>query len=228
MPSVAVGYSFLQNLEYAARDCKLCNRCLGPQALPSREPGISCVTPTGFETLLSVDASKRARFEALYDDTVDRVMSFCLRHVGPDQAEDVVAETYLVAWRRLDDIGDHPLPWLLVTARNHLHSWRRRNLRRSALPERLARLTRLAADPAEVTAHRRADLLRGLAALSAKDREVLLLIAWDGLSHDEAARVLGCSPGSFRVRLHRARSRFAAATYEAADPVRKESDHVPR
>lgn len=162
--------------------------------------------------------TRRLRFEALYDASVDRVMAYCLRHAGPNLAEEVVADTYLVAWRRLDEVPNPALPWLLVTARNDLHAWRRRTARRADLPTRMARISLLATESAELTAERRADLVRGLAALSPAEQEVLLLVAWDGLSPTEAAAVAGCSPGAFRVRLHRARARFAAGIAGPAEP----------
>lgn len=162
--------------------------------------------------------ARRLRFEALYDTTVDRVMAYCLRHTGSEQAEEVLADTFLVAWRRLDDVPDPALPWLLVTARNHLYAWRRRAARRADLSLRMARISVLAAESAELTAERRADLVRGLAALSSDETEVLLLIAWDGLTPAEASGVVGCSPGAFRVRLHRARARFAAAVADSPEP----------
>jgi len=123
------------------------------------------------------------------------------------QADDVVAETFLVAWRRLDDVPtDDPLPWLLGVARNVARNERRSTRRRDALVLRLPapRPAPPPDEPAETGLVRAA-----LAALDEADRELLLLVAWDGLTPGRAAQVLGCSAGAARVRLHRARRRFA-------------------
>jgi len=113
-----------------------------------------------------------------------------------------------VAWRRLDDIGADPLPWLLGVARRVLANQRRGDQRRLALADRLRGTT----PPHQVLelAPGLSDRLRaGLLALSPREREALLLVAWEGLSPDRAARATGCSAAAFRVRLHRARRHLA-------------------
>ncbi len=158
------------------------------------------------------------RFEALYDDLADRVMAYALRHVGADAAEDVVAETFLVAWRRLADVPEPALPWLLVVARNVIAHRRRSGAREARLSEQVTRLAALAAPaggPEAAVADRDA-LLHAVARLSDADREALLLTAWDGLSAREAAAVLGCSSATFQVRLHRARRRLLKYADEPA------------
>lgn len=141
-----------------------------------------------------------------------RVMAYALRHVDADAAEEVVAETFLVAWRRFAEVPPQPLPWLLVVARNTIAAMRRSGRRQAALQDRMRDLERLAepAPAAEVSALRRADVLAALAAVSAAEREALLLVTWDGLSPVEAARVAGCTTATFHVRLFRARRRLRA------------------
>jgi RNA polymerase sigma factor (sigma-70 family) len=150
-----------------------------------------------------------------------------VRHVDCDTAQDVVAETFLVAWRRLGSVPDDPLPWLLVVARNSIANLRRsgrRQMRVTAELERFQQVAEPAAD-AEVLATQRTAVLTQLAALSPKEREALLLIAWDGLTPQQAARVAGCSLPAFHVRLYRARRRLhadgEAETPPHAEPARR-------
>jgi RNA polymerase sigma-70 factor (ECF subfamily) len=124
---------------------------------------------------------------------------------GSSDPEAIAAETMAIAWRRLDRVpADDPRPWLFVTARNLLMAERRRNTRRSQADRALARPEAAPAvespDPAVTCALRR---------LNDRDREALLLVAWDDLTPTQAAEALGIAPVAFRVRLLRARRRFA-------------------
>ena len=150
---------------------------------------------------------RRRRFERLYEELAPDVQAYVLRRIEQELVPDVVADVFVVAWRRLDDLPSAPLPWLLGVARktvaNHLRSARRR----SALLERLHAVER----PSSVDASHTEPALAALASLRERDREALRLIAWEGLSREEAASVLGCSTAAFRVRLHRARTRLSRA-----------------
>ncbi|HYN96657.1 MAG TPA: RNA polymerase sigma factor [Pilimelia sp.] len=150
--------------------------------------------------------------EALWAQCGPRVLAYALRHVDPDTAQDVVSETFLVAWRRLASVPADPLPWLLVVARNTIANQRRSGHRQAQLTSQLERLHRVAepAVAADVLATERASVLAGLAALTHKEREALLLTAWDGLPAEQAASVAGCSVAAFHVRLFRARRRLRA------------------
>ena len=154
-----------------------------------------------------------------------RVMGYALRHVNVDIAEEVVAETFLVAWRRFPEVPSPPLPWLLVVARNTIANVRRSGRRQEALQDRMRDLERLAepAPAAEVSVLRRAEVLAALAALSAAEREALLLVEWDGLSASEAARVAGCATAAFHVRLFRARRRLRAYRDSTAGSISSNS-----
>jgi RNA polymerase sigma-70 factor, ECF subfamily len=155
---------------------------------------------------VGVDESRRVRFDELYRRHAATVAAYALRRASREAAEDVVADTFLVAWRRLDQIPDDALPWLLGVARRTLANDRRSNRRRERLTERL----RVELDGVRVVPVDQR-LLDALQRLSAGDREVLLLIAWEGLSAGEAADVLGCSAVACRIRLHRARKRLGSA-----------------
>ena len=141
------------------------------------------------------------------------------RAVDPETAKDAVADTFLVAWRRLADVPEPARAWLLGVTRRTLSGHRRAHRRRRRLAERMAG-TASASDPADGPLDAVTDrdaVTRALTSLRAADRELLCLIAWDGLTHGEAAAVLRCSPGAFAVRLHRARRRLEAALAEEDD-----------
>jgi RNA polymerase sigma factor (sigma-70 family) len=143
------------------------------------------------------------RFTRLFDAHFRSVSAYARRRTTSAEADDAVAETFLVAWRRLDEVPENAKPWLLGVARRVLANQRRAAGRRGALAERIA-------DQAGDSDARRPrpPVLRALSRLSEPDREVLLLVAWDGLSTAEGAVALGCSQTAFKVRLHRARGRL--------------------
>jgi RNA polymerase sigma factor (sigma-70 family) len=139
------------------------------------------------------------------------VRAYALRRAAPDAAQDVVADTFLVAWRRLEEVPDDALPWLYGVARRVLANQRRSAGRSEALEQRIADAptARESHDPGERMAD--AELMRlAMGRLSHRSREALMLVAWDGLSGAGAARAAGCSKPAFAVRLHRARARLAA------------------
>ena len=173
-----------------------------------------------------------ARFERIRSETVGRVTAYARSRVPPDEAADVVAETYLIAWRRRDDIPDRALPWLLVVARNLISGHRRTATRNAVLIaeiERLHHLTTTAGPDIADQVTERLAVLAAVDALSPADREVVALAFWDGLTAREAGGVLGCSAATFAVRLHRARARLARAmTAQDADPPSGGSRARPR
>ena len=156
-------------------------------------------------------ARREDTFELLFQRHYPAVRAYALRRTSPDAAQDVVAETFLVAWRRLDEVPDDALPWLYGVARRVLANQRRGAERGDALARRLAGATSAAAadDPGERAGD--AELVRlALGRLPESSREALMLVAWHGLSGARAARAAGCSRATFAVRLHRARARLAA------------------
>ena len=139
------------------------------------------------------------------------VRGYALRRTSTDAAQDVVAETFLTAWRRLDDVPADALPWLFGVARRVLANQRRSENRATALAERVA-----AAGPAATSAPEEAlgeaELVRAaLASLSEKDREALMLVAWHGLSGSErrARPAAATSPSAFACTGRAAVSRIA-------------------
>ena len=160
-----------------------------------------------------------ARFEALFQAHRSSVLAYARRRVDPDTAADVVADTFLVAWRRLDAVADDPLPWLYGVARKVIANQRRAHRRSEALVGRLAG-DRSAPAPSPEQGFGAVDALRAaLAGLGERDREALRLVAWEDLDPEQAARAAGCSRATFAVRLHRARRRLAAAMDQEHSPV---------
>lgn len=148
------------------------------------------------------------RFTGMYDACRQRVWAYVVSRAGRQVADEVVSETFAIAWRRLDDVPEPALPWLLGVARNVLRDNIRAETRRDALNAELRAWTE--GDVADQVTER-LGVLRALAELPEDDREILLLTAWQGLSPKEAAHVIGCSSAAFRVRLHRARKRLKQA-----------------
>jgi RNA polymerase sigma-70 factor (ECF subfamily) len=146
-----------------------------------------------------------ARFERLYQQYADQVHAYAQRRSDATTADEIVADVFLVAWRRLDDVPTHGLPWLLAVARRTLANQRRSRRRAIALRDRIG-VTRAPGEPGEDRG-----LLSALNTLGERDREVLLLTAWEGLSQAEAAEVLAIRRGALATRLHRARQRLADA-----------------
>jgi RNA polymerase sigma-70 factor (ECF subfamily) len=153
----------------------------------------------------------KTRFTAIYDAHHAQVYAYAVSRVGRQLADDVVGDTFLVAWRKLAVVPASPLPWLLGVARNVVRERYRDEVRQASLAVELrAWVADAEADIADGVTERAA-MLTALAALSEDDRELLTLMAWHGLSARDAARVVGCSTATFFVRLHRARKRLQEA-----------------
>ncbi|MGH2862313.1 MAG: RNA polymerase sigma factor [Solirubrobacteraceae bacterium] len=154
------------------------------------------------------DRLGRERLEDLFRRHEPRVAAYVRRRAPDDVVDDVVAETFLIAWRRLDDVREPALPWLLGVARRVLSTHWRGDRRRQELSNRLAATQSMQASAWSEDSEERA--LAALATLSEKDREALTLTAWEGLTPQQAAVVLDEPAARFRVRLHRAKRRIKA------------------
>ena len=158
--------------------------------------------------------SAEQRFDEIYRRHARAVTAYARRRAPASTVDDVVAETFAVCWRKLDRVPEDALPWLYAVARKTLANQRRKRGREVPLAEL----------PAEPVLER--DPMLGLAfgALSERDREVLRLVAWEGLSLAEAAVVLGCTGVACRVRFHRAKRRLRARLDELDVPARTRLD----
>jgi len=151
-------------------------------------------------------------FAALFDAHYPAVLAYCRRRASDDDAGDAALATFETLWRSIDEPPIQPLPWLYRVAAGQLANGRRSEHRHRRLLDRVSRRLPGAltpADPADTTTEASA-ARSALARLRPADREVLLLVAWEGLDPHEAATALGLTPGTFAVRLHRARNRLEA------------------
>lgn len=160
-----------------------------------------------------------ARFEALVPEILEPLRRYLVRRTDPDIADDVLADTLLVCWRRLDDVPGGPaaLPWAYAVARRCLANAERSGRRQRRVAAKVAALD----PPAEVvpaTPGGSAELQMALAALRPAEAELLRLWAWERLTPAEIAAVLELSPNAVSIRLHRAK---AALRAELARPSRK-------
>jgi RNA polymerase sigma-70 factor (ECF subfamily) len=143
-------------------------------------------------------------FERIYEQHARTIAAYALRRTRSEQdAEEIVAETFLIAWRRSDELRGDPLPWLYGVARR-VHASHARKAGRAPLE-----LRDDIAAPADGSLER-AELLGALLRLPSLERDALLLTVWEGLDQRDCAQVLGCSRVAVALRLRRARARLRA------------------
>lgn len=150
------------------------------------------------------------RFAELYEKYHQEVRAYCGRRTEADRVDDAVADTFLTAWRRIEDVpsGEETLPWLYGVAYKVLgHQWRGA-LRRKRLEKKLRSMGLTSSPTPDELVLMREESRRVLVALerlNSTDKEVLLLAAWEGLSHSQTATALGISVGAVRQRFYQAR-----------------------
>lgn len=169
---------------------------------------------------MTIEHSGR-RDESWFDDPFREYHAVVLAYARR-RADDVVAEVFGTAWRSRSRVPDEPLPWLLRAAGNHTLHAKRSYSRRIRLQVRAVAGSEPTPDHADAVAGRQdAHVLvtQAIAELGSYDQEILRLMAWEQLTIDQVASVLGCSSGAARVRLHRARRRFEGALTKAQKPV---------
>jgi RNA polymerase sigma-70 factor (ECF subfamily) len=143
-------------------------------------------------------------FERIYEQHARTIAAYALRRTRSEQdAEEIVAETFLVAWRRSGELRGDPLPWLYGVARR-VHASQARKAGRAPLELR----EDVAAAPD--ASLERAELLGALLRLPERERDALLLTVWEGLDQRACAQALGCSRVAVALRLRRARARLRA------------------
>ena len=165
------------------------------------------------------------RVADLYRRYAGRLFAYARRHADHGRAEDLVAGAFEVAVRRTTSLpadDGEAFAWLVGTVRKLAANQRRREATARDHWESAVREswhTGVADSPEDAVAERDR-CVTALAALAEADREALLLVAWEGLSPEQAAGVLGCSHGTFRVRLHRARQRLERALTQSTPALR--------
>lgn len=158
---------------------------------------------------LEPEAWRAQRFRLLYESSYADLVAYCRRRIAPSAVDDVVAQAFLIAWQRLDDVTDDPRPWLFGVAHNVIRNRRRQDARAAILLDVLV---------TEITTRQDVDdplaldevqaLVEALHAMKEADAELVRLTAWEGLPHADIAVVLGCSENAVAIRLHRARGRL--------------------
>jgi RNA polymerase sigma-70 factor (ECF subfamily) len=173
-------------------------------------------------TRLARSTAGEERFRAMFERFGRDVYAYARRRTNAVDAEDIVAETFAVLWRRLDDVPEDGRAWLLGVARKCLANRQRGDRRRAALVGRLTLVDTASNHPArEQPEPGLSDpVRRAFDSLPADGREALALLAWEGLSPVEAAKVLGCSRAAFYLRVHRARRRFAKELHTTETEMR--------
>src|SRR3954447_22608563 len=158
------------------------------------------------------------RFEQIYTANREAVRAYVRRRAPDAVVDDVVSETFLVCLRRIDQVPEEALPWLYAVAWKTLANERRKRARIANSQVSPVGAPGPVGDGVLATAFN---------ALNERDREVLRLVAWEGLSLPDAATALGCSGVACRVRYHRAKTRLASRL-EAAGSFRSEPKEVTR
>lgn len=169
------------------------------------------------------------RFDAVFRATYARVLAYGRRRAPEAVAQDVAAETYAIAWRRRQRLpsDDLALAWLLAIARRALANQSRGERRRLRLFRRLSEQPGAPAELEPSTPDAGGpDVHAAMARLSSTDRELLRLAYWDDLAPAEIAQVLGVSPSTASVRLHRARRRLRAALTAETQHFEMEESHA--
>jgi RNA polymerase sigma-70 factor (ECF subfamily) len=172
---------------------------------------VGSIAPEGSVVSPAVEppAWRTHRFRELYDRSYLDLVAYCRRRIAPSAVDDVVAEAFLVAWQRLDDVTGDPRPWLFGVAHNLIRNRRRADARAEVLRDVLVtEIGTRQTDGDALDVDELRALIDALHGLKETDAELLRLTAWEGLSHADIAVVLGCSENAVAIRLHRARARL--------------------
>ncbi len=169
------------------------------------------------------DVEREQRFRALAELVVEPVRRYLARRTDAATADDVLNETLLVCWRKLDEVPVEPeqsIPWLIVVARNLLANAQRAERRRTRLVGKI-----IALDPPATVVAYETDGVDSIAVRDAltrlrrDDAELLRLWAWDELESPQLATVLGISANAAAIRLHRAKKRLRDEVLKSTDPA---------
>ena len=172
------------------------------------------------------DTEREKRMRNLAVLVADPVRRYLHRRTDAATADDVLGDTLLVCWRRLDDVPADALPWAIVVARQCLNNARRAERRRTRL---IGRIIAIDPPPAAANDNPAASTLDGtsadsrvtaaLAGLRRDDAEILRLWAWDELTSPQLAVVLGISANAAAIRLHRAKARLKRELLKSDNPT---------
>lgn len=174
----------------------------------------------------SIDRARRARFEAIAAEIYEPVQRYLHRRSRPDDAADVLSDTLLVVWRRLDDLPDDPVPWSIGVARRCLANHRRGDRRRLRLVEHAAAEPRFdtSGDPQDLVGEGDPELNAAIATLSDSEAEIVRLWAWEQLEPRDIAAVLDTTANAVSVALTRAKRKLARQLDHTATSDRNASE----
>lgn len=169
-------------------------------------------------------AERKSRFDAIWDEHRLQVLAYCLRRAPGADGEDACAETFLVVWRRLDEIPTQPRTLLCIygIARKVLANQTRSFHRRERLSEKLAHIgVTPPADPVHLVVQSAEDrqIAEAVRRLRPTDREIVRLDAWEDLTREEIAEVMGMSRAAIDQRIHRAYKRLSLALKPLLRPI---------
>lgn len=169
-------------------------------------------------------ADQRRRFETIWDEHRFQVLAYCLRRAPGSDGEDACAETFLVVWRRLDEIPPPPstLLWIYGIARRVLANQNRSLHRRGRLHEKLTAIgIASSSDPVDfvVQSSEGARVAAAVARLKPTDREIVRLDAWEDLSREEIAEVMGMTRAAVDQRIHRAYKKLSRSLAPMINPI---------
>ncbi|MBF4571168.1 RNA polymerase sigma factor [Herbiconiux sp. VKM Ac-1786] len=169
-----------------------------------------------------------AGFTAAYDANYADVLRYVQRRAPASHVDDVVADTFAVAWRRRGALPPEPRAWLFRTASNVMKSTARRESRQQTLAVRAWEPGAGISTGAGTDVDSSLDLITAWRGLSRKDQEAIALHAWEELTDTEAATVLGCTRATYTMRLTRAKRRLAQLMNPAHEPAIAERQLQPR
>ncbi|WP_199183116.1 RNA polymerase sigma factor [Cryobacterium sp. Y29] len=176
--------------------------------------------------MTDTDTNREKRMRNLVVLVIDPVRRYLHRRTDAATADDVIGDTLLVCWRRLDEVPDDALPWAIVVARQCLSNARRAERRRARLIGRIIAIDPPPAAAEESSAASTVDgtaeaarLTAALAGLRRNDAEILRLWAWDELTSPQLAVVLGISANAAAIRLHRAKARLKQELLKSGNPT---------
>jgi RNA polymerase sigma factor (sigma-70 family) len=177
-----------------------------------------------------MEADRERRFRCLYEAHHRAVYAYFKRRIDSESARDGAVETFLVAWRRLDEVpgGERELPWLYGVARRVLANQRRARKRSGRLINRLAGMAVETAPPAETIVVRRSEeeaVIAALRKLQPAERELLMLATWEEMPHAEIGQMLGCSAHAVDQRIYRATRHLERAMGSSGH---KHDETIPR
>lgn len=177
---------------------------------------------------MTSDPVRRARFEAVAGEVYEPLQRYLRRRATAADAADVLGDTMLVVWRRLDEVPAEALPWCYGVARRSLANQRRGGRRRAELIARVAthQVEAHVDDPQSTIESGDPELVAAIGALTDSEAEIVRLWAWEQLEPREIALVLDLTPNAVSVALSRSKRKLAEQLDRTGRQDRGAAGHV--